>query len=194
MNVMVFHSPCGTKSRVFARVLARPQPNRVVFQQVQSLSAKIFRADCSCSTPPRRCFRTDAFSCRMPQLLSTCRLCVNLTGICCSVELHVLQQIPEHIVYLHSLLALTRTHPLKKSVAKRVVAEDTVWWLFATLLAHEVVDRFGPSRPVLYWRGGACSRISMVPARRRNTRGLRFPQRSASRLNRIMSPIMVNEL
>ena len=111
-----------------------------------------------------------------------------------SVELHVLQQIPEHIVYLHALLALTRTHPLKKSVAKRVVAEDTVWWLFATLLAHEVVDRFGPSRPVLYWRGGACSRISMVPARRRNTRGLRFPQRSASRLNRIMSPIMVNEL
>ncbi len=28
------------------------------------------------------------------------------------VELHVLQQIPEHIAYLYALLALTRTHPV----------------------------------------------------------------------------------
>jgi hypothetical protein len=38
-----------------------------------------------CSTA-RRCFRTDPFSCRMPQLLPTCRLCVNLTGIRCSIN------------------------------------------------------------------------------------------------------------
>ena len=57
------------------------------------------------------------------------------------VELHVLRQIPEDIVYLYALLALTRTHPLKESVDKGVVPEDTVLWLFATLLAHEVVKQ-----------------------------------------------------
>jgi len=111
-----------------------------------------------------------------------------------SVELHVLQQIPEHIVYLYALLALTRTHPLKESVDKRVVPEDTVLWLFATLLAHEVVKQVWAVTARLDWRGGACSWISIVPATRRNTRGLRFPQHSASRLSRIMSPSMVNEL
>ena len=57
------------------------------------------------------------------------------------VELHVLQQIPEDIVYLYGLLALRRTHPVKESVDKEVVPEDTVWWWFATLLAHEVVKQ-----------------------------------------------------
>jgi hypothetical protein len=68
-------------------------------------------------------------------LLSRRTFCVRpdqLTSF--SVELHVLQQIPEHIVYLYALLALTRTHPLNESVGKRVVPEDTVVWLFATLL------------------------------------------------------------
>src|SRR5262249_30412743 len=75
------------------------------------------------------------------------------------VELHVLQQIPEDIVYLYALLALRRTHPLKESVDKRVVPEDTVLWLFATLLAHKVVKQVWAVTARLYWRGGACSRI-----------------------------------
>ena len=108
------------------------------------------------------------------------------------VELHVLQQIPEDIVYLYGLLALRRTHPVKESVDKEVVPEDTVWWWFATLLAHEVVKQVWAvtARFVL----ARCRVLpdTIVPARRRNTRGLRFPQRSSSL--RIMSPIMVNEL
>src|SRR6202166_1415149 len=55
-------------------------------------------------------------------------------------------------------------------------------------------NRSGPSRPVLCWRGGASSGISIVPSRRRNTCRLRFPQRGSSRRIRIMSPNMLNEL
>jgi hypothetical protein len=57
------------------------------------------------------------------------------------VELHVLQQIPEDIVYLYALLALTRTHPLKESVDEGVIREDAVLRLFPALLAHEVLKQ-----------------------------------------------------
>jgi hypothetical protein len=57
------------------------------------------------------------------------------------VELHVLQQIPEDIVYLYALLALTRTHPLKETVDEGVIREDAVLRLFPALLAHEVLKQ-----------------------------------------------------
>jgi hypothetical protein len=109
------------------------------------------------------------------------------------VELHVLQQIPEDIVYLYALLALTRTHPLKESVDEGVIREMLSCGCSRHCLPMRSSNRSGPSRPVLWWRGGAYSGISIVPSRRWNTRRLRFPQRSSSRRIRIMSPNVVNE-
>jgi hypothetical protein len=57
------------------------------------------------------------------------------------VELHVLQQIPEDIVYLYALLVLTRTHPLKESVDEGVIREDAVLRLCPALLAHAVLKQ-----------------------------------------------------
>jgi hypothetical protein len=88
------------------------------------------------------------------------------------VELHVLQQIPEDIVYLYALLALTRTYPLKESVDEGVIREDAVLRLFPALLAHEVLKQVWAVAARFVVGGGAYSGISIVPSRRWNTRRL----------------------
>jgi DDE superfamily endonuclease len=46
------------------------------------IPAKGLRADCSWPVPPDRLVRANHQSCRMSQLLQTCRLCVDMVGIC----------------------------------------------------------------------------------------------------------------
>src|SRR5262249_35589507 len=70
---------CGARVEYLPKY--SPDLNPIEFQQIQSLFAKVCRADCSYSIPTCWCFRTDTFSCRMPQLLPPRRLRVNLTGI-----------------------------------------------------------------------------------------------------------------
>src|SRR5215831_9144734 len=48
------------------------------------LPAKGLRADCSWPVPPDRLVRANHQSCRMSQLLQTCRLRVHMIGICCN--------------------------------------------------------------------------------------------------------------
>ena len=131
-------------------------------------------------------------------LLEIDRLCVwpdqcSLLG----VELHVLQQVPEDIAYRYALLALGRVSSNREFIEERVIREDTVLRMLLALLAHELpsirsdMSHRGPFR---VGAAAPCFEISIVPARGRNTRRPRFPQRSSSRLVRIMSPSMVNEL
>src|SRR6266581_2780343 len=58
----------------------------------------------------------------------------------------------EDVADLDGLPALGRVHPLKESIKERVVREDAVLRLFPARLAHDVLNKSGPSRPVLCWR------------------------------------------
>src|SRR6202049_2366010 len=77
------------------------------------------------------------------------------------VELDVRQQIPENIVYLYALLALGR--------AKELSAKILSCGCSRRCLPMRSSNRSGPSGPVLCWRDGAWSGISIMPSRRRNT-------------------------
>jgi hypothetical protein len=46
-------------------------------------------------------------------------------------------------VYLHALLALTRTHPLKEAIDEGVIREDAVLRLFPALIADEDLKDLG---------------------------------------------------
>src|SRR5437870_4570717 len=58
------------------------------------------------------------------------------------VEMHVLQQFREGIVYFPVFLTFRRVHPLEESFDEGVVREDAfLFWMFLAWLAHAVLDR-----------------------------------------------------
>src|SRR4029453_326182 len=79
------HRGCRRNVTVSAAVLAGPQPDRDAVQQIQSISAKGRRANCSWSLPSDTFVRASRQSRGMSKLLKKCRVCVHMTGICSSL-------------------------------------------------------------------------------------------------------------
>src|SRR4029077_15996104 len=69
------------RSATSAQVLARSQSQRDVLQQAQVVSAQSCRADAAQPSPPNRPLRASPRRGRMLQLLRSCRIRLNMSGI-----------------------------------------------------------------------------------------------------------------